>query len=54
MAAQDNPLNDESLNIKINHTRNGPPERTRIEIAALQQLRMAGSIDLRMQAKQAH
>jgi starvation-inducible DNA-binding protein len=36
------------------HTRNNLPEETRIEIAALLQARLADSIDLMMQAKQAH
>lgn len=36
------------------HTRNSLPEKTRIEIASLLQARLADSIDLMMQAKQAH
>ncbi len=39
---------------KLTHTRNSLPEKTRIEIAALLQERLADSIDLMMQAKQAH
>jgi starvation-inducible DNA-binding protein len=38
----------------FNHTRNSLPENTRIEIASLLQARLADSIDLMMQAKQAH
>lgn len=36
------------------HTRNSLPEKIRIEMAALLQDRLADSIDLMMQAKQAH
>ena len=36
------------------HTRNNLPEKTRIEVSALLQDRLADSIDLMMQAKQAH
>lgn len=36
------------------HTRNSLPENTRIEITALLQARLADSLDLMMQAKQAH
>ena len=36
------------------HTRNSLPENVRIEISALLQDRLADSIDLMMQAKQAH
>jgi starvation-inducible DNA-binding protein len=39
---------------KLTHTRNSLPEKTRIEVAALLQERLADSIDLMMQAKQAH
>ena len=39
---------------KLTHTRNSLPEKTRIEITALLQERLADSIDLMMQAKQAH
>lgn len=42
-------MNDEPL-----HTRNSLPEKIRIEMAALLQERLADSIDLMMQAKQAH
>ena len=42
------------MTIKLNHTRNSLPEKTRSEIAALLQARLADSIDLMMQAKQAH
>lgn len=38
----------------LSHTRNSLPEKTRIEIASLLQARLADSIDLMMQAKQAH
>jgi starvation-inducible DNA-binding protein len=38
----------------ITHTRNSLPEKIRIEVAALLQERLADSIDLMMQAKQAH
>ncbi len=38
----------------LTHTRNSIPETIRIEIAALLQARLADSIDLMMQAKQAH
>ena len=39
---------------KLAHTRNSLPEKIRIEVAALLQDRLADSIDLMMQAKQAH
>jgi|UniRef100_UPI00378443C9 starvation-inducible DNA-binding protein len=39
---------------KLTHTRNSLPEKTRIEITALLQERLADTIDLMMQAKQAH
>lgn len=39
---------------KLTHTRNSLPEKTRIEVAALLQDRLSDSIDLMMQAKQAH
>lgn len=42
------------MTTKLTHTRNSLPEKTRIEIAALLQARLADSIDLMMQAKQAH
>ncbi|MGZ0655395.1 DNA starvation/stationary phase protection protein Dps [Coraliomargarita sp. W4R53] len=38
----------------LTQTRNSLPEKTRIEIAALLQVRLADSIDLMMAAKQAH
>lgn len=38
----------------FSHTRNSLPEKTRIEVASLLQARLADSIDLMMQAKQAH
>ena len=40
--------------MKLTHTRNSLPEKTRIEITGLLQDRLADSIDLMMQAKQAH
>ncbi len=42
------------MKIKLTHTRNSLPEKTRIEIAALLQERLTDSIDLMMQSKQAH
>ena len=42
------------MKIKLTHTRNSLPEKTRIEITALLQERLTDSIDLMMQAKQAH
>lgn len=42
------------MNSPLTHTRNSLPETTRIEVAALLQDRLADSIDLMMQAKQAH
>jgi len=42
------------MNFKLTHTRNSLQEKTRIEIAALLQKRLADSIDLMMDAKQAH
>lgn len=39
---------------KLTHTRNSLPEKTRQEIAALLQERLSDSIDLMLQAKQAH
>ena len=42
------------MKTKLTHTRNSLPEKTRIEIVALLQARLADSIDLVMQAKQAH
>lgn len=38
----------------LSHTRNSLPEKIRIEIVAVLQSRLADSIDLMMQAKQAH
>lgn len=38
----------------LTHTRNSLPENTRIEITGLLQARLADSLDLMMQAKQAH
>jgi len=43
-----------SMKKKFTHTRNSLPEKVRIEMAALLQERLADSIDLMMQAKQAH
>ncbi len=42
------------MKTKLTHTRNSIPEKTRIEVSALLQERLADSIDLMMQAKQAH
>ena len=42
------------MKTKLTHTRNSLPEKTRLEMAALLQDRLADSIDLMMQAKQAH
>lgn len=42
------------MKIKLTHTRNSIPKKSRIEIVALLQARLADSIDLMMQAKQAH
>jgi len=42
------------MKTKLTHTRNSLPEKIRIEVAALLQDRLADSIDLMMQAKQAH
>ena len=42
------------MKMKLTHTRNSLPEKTRIAIAELLQGRLADSIDLMMQAKQAH
>jgi starvation-inducible DNA-binding protein len=42
------------MKIIFTHTRNSLPEKTRTEIATLLQGRLADSIDLMMQAKQAH
>lgn len=42
------------MNTILPHTRNSLPEKTRIEIAALLQARLADSIVLMMNAKQAH
>ena len=39
---------------KLTHTRNSLPEKTRLEITAVLQERLTDSIDLMMQAKQAH
>lgn len=41
-------------NLALMHTRNSLPEKVRLEITALLQRRLADSIDLMMQAKQAH
>ena len=43
-----------AMKTKLTHTRNSLPEKVRIEIVALLQERLADSIDLMMQAKQAH
>jgi starvation-inducible DNA-binding protein len=42
------------MNATLTHTRISLPEKTRIEMAALLQCRLADSIDLMLQAKQAH
>ena len=42
------------MNATLTHPRNSLPEKTRIEMAALLQCRLADSIDLMLQAKQAH
>lgn len=42
------------MKLKLTHTRNSLPEKIRIEITALLQERLTESIDLMMQAKQAH
>jgi len=42
------------MKTKLSHTRNSLPKKTRSEITALLQARLADSIDLMMQAKQAH
>jgi starvation-inducible DNA-binding protein len=42
------------MQIKLTHTRNSLPEKTRIEITTLLQERLTDSIDLMMQANQAH
>lgn len=42
------------MTTKLNHTRNSLPENVRVEMAAVLQSRLADSIDLMMQAKQAH
>jgi len=54
MATTDNPLQTKTMHTKLTHTRNSLPEKTRLEISALLQARLADSIDLMMQAKQAH
>ncbi len=43
-----------AMKTMFSHTRNSLPEAARIEIATLLQARLADSIDLMMQAKQAH
>ena len=45
---------DSAMNESLTHTRNSLSEKIRIEMAALLQDRLADSIDLMMQAKQAH
>lgn len=50
----DAPTIARSMKSKLTHTRNSLPEKTRIEIAALLQERLSDSIDLMLQAKQAH
>ena len=42
------------MKTKLSHTRNSLPKKTRSEMTALLQARLADSIDLMMQAKQAH
>ena len=42
------------MTTQLAHTRNSLPEKNRIEMAVLLQDRLADSIDLMMQAKQAH
>ena len=42
------------MKTKLTHTRNSLPEKTRLKMTALLQERLADSIDLMMQAKQAH
>ncbi len=47
-------LTDVAMKTTLVHTRNSLPENTRIKVVALLQARLADSIDLMMQAKQAH
>jgi starvation-inducible DNA-binding protein len=42
------------MKMKLTHTRNSLSEKVRIEVVSLLQERLADSIDLMMQAKQAH
>ncbi len=42
------------MKTKLTHTRNSLPEKTRIEICSLLQERLSDTIDLMLQAKQAH
>jgi starvation-inducible DNA-binding protein len=42
------------MNYQLTHTRNSQPEKTRAEMTALLQERLTDSIDLMLQAKQAH
>jgi starvation-inducible DNA-binding protein len=42
------------VQLRLTHTRNSLPEKTRLQVSELLQERLADSIDLMMQAKQAH
>ncbi len=42
------------MKTKLTHTRNSLPEKTRLQMTSLLQERLSDSIDLMMQAKQAH
>ncbi len=43
-----------TVQLRLTHTRNSIPEKSRLQITELLQERLADSIDLMMQAKQAH
>ncbi len=43
-----------NVQLRLTHTRNSIPEKSRLQITELLQERLADSIDLMMQAKQAH
>ena len=43
-----------SVQLRLTHTRNSIPEKFRLQVSELLQERLADSIDLMMQAKQAH
>ena len=54
MASEDTPGYTSIVQLRLTHTRNSLPEKFRLQVSEFLQERLADSIDLMMQAKQAH